>query len=121
MSTKVALWQDEWVNSEKERKMKRNNFLLLLVTVLLVLGLVGCVQRASTAPKGASSPTVEGEFPVPGSTDDVMGQLESFATQTAIALSGGTVVAPPPTSAPAQAQETPVSTPVAPQPTAAGA
>ena len=90
--------------------MKRNNFLLLLVTVLLVLGLVGCVQRASTAPKGAGSPTAEGEFPLPGSTDDVMGQLESFATQTAIALSGGTVVAPPPTSVPAQ--ETPVSTPV---------
>ena len=104
--------------------MKRNNFLLFLVTVLLVLGLVGCVQRASTAPKGAGSPTAEGEFPVPGSTEDVMGQLESFATQTAIALSGGTVVAPPATSAPAQAQGTPVSTPAsqpAAQPTASAA
>jgi len=88
--------------------MKRKNFLLLLVTVLLVLGLAGCVQRASTAPKGAGSPTAEGEFPLPGSTDDVMGQLESFATQTAIALSGGTVVAPPPTSVP-PAQGTPGS------------
>jgi LysM repeat protein len=63
-----------------------------------------------------TSPAVtEGSFPVPESTEDVMSQLESFATQTAIALSGGTVVAPPqPTAMPAQ--ETPAAPAANPSP-----
>ena len=90
--------------------MKQMHFLLLLVTVILVIGLSACERPASVAPKGATSPTVpEGGFPVPGTTEDVMGQLESFATQTAIALSGG---------APA-VQPTAATTPGAPAPTAA--
>ena len=82
--------------------MNKKRFLLLLVTVLLILGLAACERPASKAPQSAASPTVpEGGFPLPGVTDDVMGQLESFATQTAVALSGGTAPAapPPPTAA----------------------
>ncbi len=88
--------------------MKQKRFLLLLVTVLLVIGLSACERPASVAPKGATSPTVpEGGFPLPGTTEDVMGQLESFATQTAIALSGGA----------APVQPTAMTTPGAPAPT----
>ena len=91
--------------------MKQKRFLLLLVTVLLVIGLSACERPASVAPKGATSPTVpEGGFPLPGTTEDVMGQLESFATQTAIALSGGAPAAQPTAAA--------ATTPGAPAPTA---
>jgi hypothetical protein len=93
--------------------MNKKRFLLLLATVILIIGLAACERPASQAPQSAASPTVpEGEFPLPGVTDDVMGQLESFATQTAIALTGGTPpAAPPPTTA--------ATTPGAPAPTAA--
>lgn len=90
--------------------MNKKRSLLLLATVLLIIGLAACERPASQAPQSAASPTVpEGGFPLPGVTDDVMGQLESFATQTAIALSGGTPPAAAP--APSTAAET---TPVAP-------
>jgi LysM repeat protein len=92
--------------------MNKKRFLLLMAMVLLILGLAACERSASNAPQSAASPTVpEGGFPLPGVTDDVMGQLESFATQTAIALTGGT-----PPAAPPPAAET---TPGAPAPTAA--
>ena len=94
--------------------MNKKRFLLLLATVILIVGLTACERPASKAPQSASSPTVpEGEFPLPGVTDDVMGQLESFATQTAIALTGGTPPAPPPATA--------ATTPGAPAPTGAAA
>ncbi len=89
--------------------MKKRHFLLLLVLTLLMMTLAGCRMSASTAPQSAASPTVEeGGFPLPGVTDDVMGQLESFATQTAIALSGG---APPEVPTSESPQETPVASP----------
>jgi LysM repeat protein len=92
--------------------MKSKHFLLLLVAALLLLSLAACVQSASKAPQSATSPTVaEGEFPVPGVTEDVMGQLQSFATQTAMALSGGSAAPASPTVA---AQEAPVATVQAP-------
>jgi LysM repeat protein len=76
--------------------MNKKRLLLLLATVLLIIGLTACERPASQAPQSAASPTVpEGGFPLPGVTDDVMGQLESFATQTAIALTGGTPPAAP--------------------------
>jgi len=95
--------------------MNKKRFLLLLATVILIIGLTACERPASKAPQSAASPTVpEGEFPLPGVTDDVMGQLESFATQTAIALTGGTPpAAPPPATA--------ATTPGAPAPTGAAA
>lgn len=93
--------------------MNKKRFLLLLATVLLILGLAACERPASKAPQSAASPTVpEGGFPLPGVTDDVMGQLESFATQTAIALTGGTPAA-------AALPTTAATTPGAPAPTAA--
>jgi LysM repeat protein len=87
--------------------MIRKHFLLLLVFTLLIMTLAGCRMSASTAPQSVASPTAEeGGFPLPGITDDVMGQLESFATQTAIALSGGAPPEVPTSEAP---QETPVA------------
>jgi LysM repeat protein len=91
--------------------MKRKHLLLLLVMALLVMNLAGCKMPASQAPQSAASPTVpEGGFPVPGVTEDVMGQLESFATQTAIAMSGGAAPASPTSPAP---QGTPAASPQA--------
>jgi LysM repeat protein len=69
--------------------MKTTRILLTLVTLLLVIGLAACERPASRPPTGEASATPEGNFPVPGVTDDVMGQLESFATQTAVAMQGG--------------------------------
>jgi len=93
--------------------MKRKHYLLLLVMMLLVISLTACERSASQAPQTVASATVpEGGFPLPGSTDDVMGQLESFATQTAIAMSGGAAPESP-TSAPAQ--ETPAAAAPTPQ------
>jgi LysM repeat protein len=99
--------------------MKSKNFLVLLAAALLLLSLAACVQSASKAPQSAASPTVgEGDFPVPGVTEDVMGQLQSFATQTAIAVSGGSPASASPTVA---AQEVPLATAEAPAATVAQA
>ena len=70
--------------------MITKRFPLFLVTILLVIFISACERPASVAPESVGSPTVpEGGFPLPGVTEDVMGQLESFATQTAFALAGG--------------------------------
>jgi len=64
---------------------------LFLVTLLFIFGASACVRPASQAPKSVETTPTPGEeltFPVPGSSDDVMGQLEAFATQTAIAMTG---------------------------------
>ncbi|MCI0521188.1 MAG: LysM peptidoglycan-binding domain-containing protein [Chloroflexi bacterium] len=94
--------------------MQPKRFLILLAGILLVLVLAACERPASTPPPAEE--TQQGEFPVPGSTDDVMGQLETFATQTAIAMSGGAAEKTP--EAPA-AQETAAPTPEATQAPAA--
>jgi len=102
--------------------MNKKRFLLLLATVILIIGLAACERPASQAPQSAASPTVpEGEFPLPGVTDDVMGQLESFATQTAIALTGGTPPAAPPPTTAATTPGAPAPTQAAAQPTSAPA
>jgi len=70
--------------------MKR--LLLFFVLICFVVGSTACVKPASTAPKSAEvtpTDTVESAFPLPGESDDIMNQLESFATQTAIAMTGG--------------------------------
>ena len=96
--------------------MKSKYVTMALVCLVLILGLVACERPASTAPKSAATATTEGSFPVPGQTDDVMGQLESFATQTAIALQGGpvaTAAAPSPIAAADQPAATAQATPEA--------
>ena len=82
--------------------MSIKRLLLVLVTLSFMIGASACVKPASQAPKGVESQTPttiteEPAFPVPGSSDDVMSQLEAFATQTAIAMAGPatTVEAPP--------------------------
>ncbi len=74
--------------------MPNKKIFLVTIVFLFVLSLSPCVRTASKAPKGAEgTPAASSEptFPVPGVTDDVFGQLSSFATQTAIALGGGPV------------------------------
>ena len=102
--------------------MEIKRLLLALVSVLLIIGLTGCERPASTPPAGAATPALEeGEFPIPGVTDDVMGQLEIIATQTAIAMQGGGVTPEAPAGTPADVtQATPEATPaVEEQPTTA--
>ncbi len=87
---------------------------LIAALILLMIGLSACERPASRAPTAVTSPTTTGgEFPVPGVTEDVMGQLERFATQTAIALQGGAIAATP-TQTPSGLAQTPVTTPQAP-------
>jgi LysM repeat protein len=82
------------------------------VFVFLLLALVACERPASTPPGGeATATTSPGDFPVPGSTDDVMSQLEAFATQTEMAKLGGTpqAVQPSPTLAGEIAETSPAT------------
>jgi LysM repeat protein len=89
----------------------RHLFLFALLTLLTIILLSACVRPASTPPKSQStSGTTTTEFPVPGTTEDVMSQLESLATQTAMAMTGGS----------SGAQQTPVATLPAPATVAAG-
>jgi len=89
----------------------RHLFLFALLTLLTITLLSACVRPASTPPKSQSaSGTTTAEFPVPGTTEDVMSQLESLATQTAMAMTGGSTAA----------QQTPVATLPAPETAAAG-
>lgn len=77
--------------------MEKKRIPIILLAALLIIGLAACTRPASRAPSELATPTpAGGGFPLPG-TSDVMGQLEVFATQTAIALQGG---APPATQAP---------------------
>ena len=79
----------------------RHLFLFALLTLLTIILLSACVRPASTPSTSKSaSGTTTADFPVPGTTEDVMSQLESLATQTAMAASGGS----------AGAQQTPVAT-----------
>jgi LysM repeat protein len=79
----------------------RHLFLFALLTLLTIILLSACVRPASTPPTSQSAAgTTTTEFPVPGTTEDVMSQLESLATQTAMAMSGSST----------GAQQTPVAT-----------
>ncbi len=69
--------------------------LMILFVAAVIIGSSGCVKSASKT-TDATPTTQEESFPVPGTPDDIMSQLESFATQTAIAIEG-----------PSVAQETP--------------
>lgn len=118
--------------------MERKRILLALVTMLLMISMVACERPASRAPTTTdATATTEDSFPVPGVTEDVMGQLESFATQTAMAMLGTPAspavpeTTPPPdvsaTQAPAEptqaapeaTQAAPVATQAAPAATSA--
>jgi LysM repeat protein len=71
--------------------MKNNHLLLIVICILLTLGLVACVKPATKATEVVETEVIatsETSFPLPGSSDDVMQQLEAFATQTAVALNG---------------------------------
>ena len=76
--------------------MERKRLLLIALTAILMLVLVSaCVRPASTPPPNTTAnPTTGGQFPVPGTTDDVMSQLEMAATQTLIAMQGTPQVLP---------------------------
>lgn len=65
--------------------------LMIFFVVAVILGSSGCVKSAS---KSTATPTTEEEesFPVPGTPDDIMSQLESFATQTAMAVEGPAII-----------------------------
>lgn len=90
--------------------METKRHLMLFVIALIILGLAACERPASTAPTGLEvTATPLSEFPIPGVTDDVMGQLESFATQTAQALLAGTPQSSP--VAPTLTGEVPAATP----------
>jgi len=107
--------------------MSIKRFLVLFFLIITITSLAACERPASQAPISETTPTTgTAEFPLPGVTDDVMGQLESFATQTAIALSGGApqvqptattvpqgVVVASPTPMPVTAPEVAAPTPVA--------
>ena len=88
--------------------MIRKQFLLTAVVTLLILVAISACTRAASKPPQSSgtTPTTTGSFPVPGSTEDVMSQLESLATQTAMALQGGAPGTPPPQAIPTQAGPT---------------
>lgn len=71
--------------------MNIKRLMLIFAMAAVVMGISACVKPASKAPKAAkvtpaSSPVAT--FPLPGTPDDIMGQLKSFATQTAIAMQG---------------------------------
>jgi LysM repeat protein len=80
--------------------MSNKHFLLFLVTLSFMIGASACVKPASQAPKNVEeiTPTlaIEPTFPLPGTSDDVMSQLEAFATQTAIAIMGPVTTAEEP-------------------------
>jgi LysM repeat protein len=84
---------------------------LIGLALLMILSLSACVRSASKAPQ--ASPT--SEFPLPGSTEDVFGQLSAFATQTAIAMSAPSATqelpTEPPTEEPTQAPPQPTEAP----------
>ncbi len=91
--------------------MQIKRLLIIFLGLVLITASAACVKPASKAPSSAVTATpAQGTFPVPG-TSDVMGQLESFATQTAIALSGGV---PSSTQAPDVNAPTPAGTSEAP-------
>lgn len=81
--------------------MSRKIVIFFLIGFVSAIALSACVRSASKAPQG--SPTAE--FPLPGSTEDVFGQLSAFATQTAIAMNGSPTTQEPleaPTESPSQ-------------------
>ncbi len=81
--------------------MKKYNWTVIALFVLLALGLSAC-ERSASAPVVA---TEEGNFPVPEGTRAPMDVLEDFSTQTAIAESGGAVPAETSESAVMAAEE----------------
>lgn len=83
--------------------MKINRSLVFLLVLLLILGLAACTRSLPTATAPA---TAVGGTPA-ASTSDVMGQLEQFVTQTALAAiqqgQGGSQTTPVPAGTTPQA------------------
>lgn len=90
--------------------MSKKFILSVVITLLSVLALSACVRSASKAPQ--ASPT--SEFPLPGSTEDVFGQLSAFATQTAIAMNVPSATQEPAESPTEPPQEEPTEAPPVP-------
>lgn len=106
--------------------MKEKHILWILAMVIIIaFALSACVRPASKPPKTQATATGEGQFPVPGSTEDVMSQLESLATQTALAMQGGTPLVatqtPPPQLTPGAPEATQPAPPAVASPTPAAA
>lgn len=87
--------------------MSKKFILYVVITLLSVLALSACVRSASKTPQ--ASPT--SEFPLPGSTEDVFGQLSAFATQTAIAMNVPSATQEPAESPTEPSQEEPTEAP----------
>ncbi|MCS6906316.1 MAG: LysM peptidoglycan-binding domain-containing protein [Anaerolineales bacterium] len=99
--------------------MLRKPLVFAMIVPLALLSLSACVRSASRAPE--ATPTTE--FPLPGSTEDILGQLSAFATQTAIALNSSAAtpepIEPPlesPSPQPTQPPSEPVVVPSSPEP-----
>ena len=66
----------------------KNNRLLVISIVIFIALMVGACTRSASSPPSVTNTSV-GDFPLPG-TQQAMDLLESFATQTAQAVSGET-------------------------------
>ncbi len=68
--------------------MEIKRYLILSIALLLVVVLAACERPASTPPSSEATVTAEEGFPIPGTNDDVMSELEKAATQTLMAMQG---------------------------------
>lgn len=72
--------------------MENKRYLMIAITLVMAFIVAACVRPASESPSENATPTTVGEFPLPGTNDDVMSELEKAATQTLMAMQGGTPV-----------------------------
>lgn len=92
--------------------MQKKRLIIIILLVSSVIALSSCVRSASNAPGDEDSSTSAQEtFPIPGTEEDLMTQLEQFATQTAMALEEQTPQ-PTPTSGVVDTGTTPQATDV---------
>jgi LysM repeat protein len=68
--------------------METKRYLMIAITLVMALLLAACVRPASESPSENATPTTVGDFPLPGTNDDVMSELEKAATQTLMAMQG---------------------------------
>ena len=75
----------------KESNMQNKRVLMILIGLAVIIGSSGCVKSASKTTE--TTPTTQEEnLPVQDTPDDIMSQLESFATQTAVAIEGPSAI-----------------------------
>lgn len=82
--------------------------LMILIVLVIIVGSSGCVKSASKT-TDATPTTPKESLPVQETPDDIMSQLESFATQTAVAMEGPSLImeTPEPSSELPSVEETP--------------